>query len=111
MRGAYGGDLEPEFDWDPEKARINKAKHGVSFKAAKLVFFDPDLYTRRDHESVEERWRTVGLVGTTTLLLVVHADRFVDTSGTTVEVIRIISARRVTRSERLEYERERGWRS
>jgi uncharacterized DUF497 family protein len=29
------------FDWDPEKARRNLAKHGVAFDLAKKVFDDP----------------------------------------------------------------------
>jgi hypothetical protein len=29
------------FEWDPAKARINRAKHQVRFEDAMLVFEDP----------------------------------------------------------------------
>ena len=28
------------FEWDPNKDEINKKKHGLSFEAAKEVFYD-----------------------------------------------------------------------
>ena len=30
-----------DFDWDPEKAATNAAKHGVSFNEAMSAFRDP----------------------------------------------------------------------
>jgi uncharacterized DUF497 family protein len=30
-----------EFEWEAQKARINADKHGVAFKEAAEVFFDP----------------------------------------------------------------------
>ena len=30
-----------EFEWNPDKARINLEKHEVSFEAASTVFADP----------------------------------------------------------------------
>lgn len=30
-----------QFDWNPEKARTNLAKHGVSFELARKVWDDP----------------------------------------------------------------------
>lgn len=33
------------FEWDKNKNRINKKRHGVSFDAAKMVFFDPGSVT------------------------------------------------------------------
>jgi hypothetical protein len=32
--------LDLEFEWDEEKNKINKKKHGISFEVAKLVFND-----------------------------------------------------------------------
>jgi uncharacterized DUF497 family protein len=29
------------FDWDPEKDRENRSKHGISFSDAQLAFADP----------------------------------------------------------------------
>jgi uncharacterized DUF497 family protein len=28
------------FEWDPKKAQINAAKHGITFDEAKSVFYD-----------------------------------------------------------------------
>jgi uncharacterized DUF497 family protein len=50
-----------------------------------------------DHSTNEERFVLLGLSGTLRLLTVVHCYRVDD------EVIRVISARRATRSERVQY--------
>lgn len=94
--------MAPPFEWDPAKAVLNLRKHGVSFDEAATVFGDPLRRTRPDqpHSSPpEERWVTVGrsLGGRT--LVVAHYD-------TDDDVIRIIRARRATRSEREQYEEE-----
>ena len=34
-----------EFEWDPEKAARNEAKHGVSFREAATIFNDPMAIT------------------------------------------------------------------
>jgi uncharacterized DUF497 family protein len=47
----------------------------------------------------EERWQTIGMVNGVLLILVAYT--VVDEEE---EVVRIISARRVTRQERIEYE-------
>ena len=51
------------FDWDPTKAEINEAKHGIiSFPEAASVFLDPLACTLPDpdHSIGEERFITVG---------------------------------------------------
>ncbi|MFB3905707.1 MAG: BrnT family toxin [Acidobacteriota bacterium] len=50
------------FEWDPEKATLNRSKHGVSFDEAVTVFFDPLAATFADPEhSVNElRFITIG---------------------------------------------------
>jgi uncharacterized DUF497 family protein len=32
------------FEWDPEKARRNRKKHGVSFEEAATAFLDPEVF-------------------------------------------------------------------
>lgn len=87
-----------KFDWDAEKAAANARKHGVSFDEAGTVFLDqlalsgPDP----DHSMGEARYITFGLSSLGRLLAVSHTHR--------PGVIRIISARRVTRAERKLYE-------
>ena len=95
------------FEWDEAKNISNRRKHGVSFEEACHVFFDPLFVSVLDRiEGGEERWRTYGEVEGLLLLLVAHTVREDDCHETTVEVIRIISARRATRKERQRYEEE-----
>ena len=90
------------FEWDPEKARSNQRKHGISFAIAQDVFSDPDALSR-DRMEGERRWQTLGLAGGVLLLLVAHT---VENDGQD-EIIHIISARRANRKERKRYEKER----
>jgi uncharacterized DUF497 family protein len=87
------------FDWDPRKARSNEKKHGVSFEEARSVFFDEQALFLEDAQPLheEERFILLGVSASIRLLVVVHALREKD-------VIRIISARKATRSETRQYE-------
>ena len=90
----------PTFEWDEAKARANLRKHGVDFSDAALVWSDPRHLIRFDRfEGGEERWHALGLVDGIVLLLVVHTFPDEDEAR-----IRIVSARRATRSERKAYE-------
>ena len=85
-----------EFEWDEEKNRQNRAKHGISFAEAASVF-DGDYMSIEDEGSYDEaREKTFGLVRGILVVCVVHTDR----DG----VIRIISARRATPNERRLYD-------
>ena len=86
------------WTWDPEKARINRRFHGVSFSAASLVFYDPLSASQPDPYPYELRWRTVGMVGNV-VLLVVHTGLQGDPG-----IGRIITARKATSHERRAYE-------
>ena len=89
------------FEWDETKNRRNRAKHGVSFEAATLVFEDPHAVGVLQHtEEGEVRWKTVGIAAGVVPLLVVHTHR--EEGGE--EYIRIISARKATPRERKTYE-------
>jgi uncharacterized DUF497 family protein len=85
------------FEWDPEKARRNLSKHGVSFEEAATAFADPLSITRfdPDHSDDEDRFPLLGATHSGYLVVVAHTDR--DDS------IRIISARMASRSERRTY--------
>lgn len=94
--------MERYFEWDDRKAAINYRKHGIRFEEAALVFNDPLAVSEQDRiENGEQRWQTVGMVGGCLLLLVAHTVRLEDKG---IEVVRIISARRVDRKERKRYE-------
>jgi uncharacterized DUF497 family protein len=94
-----------EFEWDPAKARTNFTKHGMDFERAAEVFRDPLALTIPDdeHSITEVRWITMGKDTRGQSILVVHT--FEQTDGETAR-IRLISARRPTRSEVLEYEEQ-----
>ena len=66
-----------QFDWDPEKAAANFAKHGVSFEEATSVFGDPLATTvpDPDHSEGEERLLTTGFSLQQRVLIVWHTDR------------------------------------
>ena len=87
------------FEWDPRKADANVRKHGVSFEEAESAFFDDAarILDDPDHSDDEDRFLLLGLSSRLRVLLVVHSLR---ARG---DVIRIISARRATRSERAQY--------
>lgn len=94
--------MERYFEWDKQKADVNFHKHGIRFEDAAHVFDDPLAVTGQDRiEGGEQRWQTIGMVGGYLLLLVAHTVRFEDEG---IEVVRIISARRVDRAERRRYE-------
>jgi uncharacterized protein (DUF4415 family)/uncharacterized DUF497 family protein len=56
--------------WDPEKNVVNHQKHGISFETAALVFDDPLSVTRPDPHPDGDRFRTVGVIGATTVFVV-----------------------------------------
>jgi uncharacterized DUF497 family protein len=88
--------------WDPDKAKGNRRKHGLSFETAIRVFDDPLHASQADPHPEGDRWQTVGRVGTVTLI-VVHT--FPSIEHESVEPVgRIISARKATAHERKKYE-------
>ena len=88
-----------KFDWSPAKSASNLRKHGVSFEEARSVFYDDFAIQFYDesHSSEEERFLMLGMSSGVHLLLVCHCER--DSGG----VIRIISARKATKSESSSY--------
>ena len=90
------------FEWDEHKALANMRKHDVEFSEAKTVFNDPLLLSYRDdeHSSSEERFISIGFSAGNRLLLVVHTEQIKEND---MLVIRIISCRKATASERNYY--------
>ena len=92
------------FTWDEDKNRRNLAKHKISFETARLVFEDPFHVSRLERVGEgEERWQTMGLIGSVVVVLVAHTYREEGDEA----VIRIISARKATSHERRYYEQNR----
>jgi uncharacterized protein len=90
------------FEWDEAKNRLNLQRHKVRFETAVLAFDDPYAVTISDrlHDEQEERFITLGKVGSEVILFVVHLSFEEDGE----EVIRLISARRATAHEKKIYE-------
>lgn len=88
-----------KFEWDENKNRINKNKHKISFEEAKTVFYDEKalLIDDPDHSEDEERFIILGESYKANLLVVCHCYRVSET------VIRIISARKATKTEANQY--------
>ncbi len=89
------------FEWDERKDLANQRKHGISFREAETVFSDERalLLEDPDHSEGEDRFVLIGLSAALRALVVCHCYREKN------EVIRLISARRATRSERKQYSR------
>ena len=87
-----------QFAWDPKKSASNWRDHKVTFEEASSVFGDSLAITfdDPDHSEGERRLLTFGLSEQGRLLVLSHTER----RG----IVRIISARRATRAERLIYE-------
>ena len=93
------GKLETmKFEWDQTKAESNVKKHKVTFDVAASVFLDEQAVSGPDpdHSIGESRYITFGASSLGRLLAVSHTYRS--------NAIRIISTRRITRSERKIYE-------
>jgi uncharacterized DUF497 family protein len=86
------------FEWDPEKARENEQKHGVTFAEASEVFDGDHSSSVRDpdHSLGEDRHLLFGISKQGKYLVVSYTERG--------ERIRLISARQMTSSERKAYE-------
>ena len=89
-----------EFEWDPEKDRVNREKHGVTFFEAASVFDDAMAVTVLDPREYpgEYRYVTTGYTSQQRFVVVWHTERG--------ERIRIIGAREGTPKERRSYESE-----
>ena len=87
-----------DFEWDDAKASSNETKHDVTFEEAKTVFTNPLAVIFDDEENSDDKKREIiiGHSQKNRLLLVSFTER--------LNAVRVISARRATRSERKEYE-------
>ncbi|MFQ5434890.1 MAG: BrnT family toxin [Anaerolineae bacterium] len=87
------------FEWDSRKAAANAQKHEISFESACEALFDPFVFYLDDEVINDEvRETIIGMTANWRLLYVVyvlHGD-----------MVRIISARTVTKIERKAYENQ-----
>ena len=89
-----------DYEWDPEKAAQNLRKHGIPLSYGVDVLEDVYALTREDASAQgEQRFVSVGMDGLGRVLTVGYTHRG--------ERFRLIFARRATRREGEDYERER----
>jgi uncharacterized DUF497 family protein len=90
------------YEWDPNKAAANLAKHKVSFDEATTVLTDPFALTfdDPDHSVNEKRFITIGTSSKQRILFLAHADRGEDH-------VRIIHSRPATPTEAHAYQESR----
>ena len=88
-----------KFEWDENKNRTNQQKHGISFDEAKTVFYDENaiLFDDPEHSREEERFLIIGVTTNEKICIASHCYKDND------KKIRLISARKATKSERKTY--------
>jgi uncharacterized DUF497 family protein len=85
-----------EIEFDPAKARVNLAKHKVSFAHAEQALRHSNAVTIEDPDAQgEQRFLTLGMDALGRILVVVHTPRG--------DRIRLISARKASRGEAEQY--------
>ena len=90
--------IEIEITWDAVKAKSNRLKHRVFFSEVEPVFYDPNAISFEDRESKgEARFIVIGLDALARLVVVAYTYRD--------SVIRIISARKASKTEQKVYEK------
>ena len=84
------------FEWDENKNRQNKQKHGISFEEAQEIF-NGIVFTAIDDrfDYGEIRETSIGAIRGVVIVTVTHAER--------QNKIRLISARKATPKERRQY--------
>jgi uncharacterized DUF497 family protein len=110
-----------EFEWNRSKDAVNQKKHSVSFEEAESVFFDEHAlqFYDEDHSKSEHRFIMLGMSIKSRILIVCHCHRKLSPeksspgksgpgksgTGKSCETIRIISARKATKTEQQFYAR------
>jgi len=86
------------FQWDEGNAEKNLVSHGVTQAEAEQVFFNVPLLLApdREHSQTEDRYYALGVTNQGRALFVVFTVR--------EELVRVISARDMSRRERRAYE-------
>lgn len=87
------------FEWDENKDKANRKKHGISFDEARTVFYDENAIEAHDpdHSSDEDRFLMLGVSRRLRLVWVSYCFRKDDS------VVRIISARKAAQNEIRQY--------
>lgn len=85
------------FEWDSEKNKTNKEKHGIDFETAKDIWLDENRIEIHVPHPVEDRKIIIGKL---------HGKVWTAIYTIRIEAIRIISVRRSRAKEVALYEKE-----
>lgn len=83
-----------EFEWDKKKAKINVTKHGITFEEASKMFLGRADYVEifdESHSYDEDRFIAIGPISKGVVVII-----YIEI---TLDAIRIISARKATKTE------------
>jgi uncharacterized DUF497 family protein len=109
------------FEWDEDKNRLNRKKHGFSFEEILEIFDDPAFLEgyNREHSGKEDRYYGIGCLNNILYIIVFYTYRKKNTPNSwkmnlpikdsavslhLLERRRIISARRADSDEQEEYD-------
>ncbi|MCI0685390.1 MAG: BrnT family toxin [Gemmataceae bacterium] len=102
--------LHDNFEWDEDKARRNRKKHGISFDEAAFVLADEDAdrfhieELDEQHSADEDRYiTTASHPGDRAVVMIIA---WTDRSTDDAKITRIISVRAATAAERRRYAKE-----
>lgn len=84
-----------DFDYDPERSKTNKAKHGIDFDGAQALWLDPGLLEAPARTEGEMRFLAIGRIEGR------HWSAIFAKRG---EIVRLISVRRSRKNEIERYE-------
>ena len=87
------------FDWDDGNREKSSKRHGISAVETEEVFFNEPLIISEDtaHSQAEERWQCLGRTNDDKKLFISFTTRN--------NRLRVISARLMSRKERIHYEK------
>ena len=84
-----------QYEYDPEKSQLNKAKHGIDFEEARALWADKYALILNARSDIEQRYAVIGRIGDELWVA------FITYRG---EAARIISVRRARKQEAKIYE-------
>jgi uncharacterized protein len=86
-----------KFEWDAEKSKTNKVKHGIDFETAKGLWLDENRLEIQASHPLEDRSIIIGKL---------HNKLWTGIYSLRGDAIRIISVRRARKKEATLYEKE-----
>jgi uncharacterized protein len=95
-----------EFEYDPNKSKANKEKHGIDFEEAKALWSDPRAVDVLGRSEGELRFIRIGRIGNRLWSAVFTERHFISAvkSERDFVAVRLISVRPARRGERRLYE-------